>query len=476
MKRILFLSLLIFCLATFFSGFNGTTYYIGADVTDDYASWTAMQVAVQEVAGDTVSFRKGETFREQVTVPNSGTSENVITYTAHGEGANPIINGADLITGWTTVPTNLIDPDASTNESGTYGWIVYQHNTIENDNKTLKITYIDNPEGAIWQFKDSKDLWRDLETGHTYNFSIDAKVNEGSSVTMKIYDNVSVVTVATITNTEFEAKTHQFTAGANPLDCWVLFNGMGDGEICWVDNGYLEEDGRSSDIWQATLATEPGMVFFDGTCGNIQGALVDVDSEFDWFWEANVLYVYYEEDPDGAVDIEASVRDFCIDTNSQDYIVIERLKLKHGISANVLLDGANQTDLNYCISVDGVDGVEMDTAASKVQNCVIYGCTNGIDVDAAGCIKNTIIRSCTDDLEETGANIQKTTNNIEDDSDADPLMTDPTNGDFTLQFGSPCINRGAHVGLFVDFLGLPVPIGHCPDIGAYEHKNGGRIF
>jgi len=60
--------------------------------------------------------------------------------------------------------------------------------------------------------------------------------------------------------------------------------------------------------------------------------------------------------------------------------------------------------------------------------------------------------------------------------ESDPLMTDPGSDDFTLQVGSPCINRGAHVGLFVDYLGLPVPIGHCPDIGAYEHKNGGRLF
>ena len=58
----------------------------------------------------------------------------------------------------------------------------------------------------------------------------------------------------------------------------------------------------------------------------------------------------------------------------------------------------------------------------------------------------------------------------------DPLFTDPGNGDFTLQSGSPCMNKGAHVGLFVDYLGLPVPIGHCPDIGAYEHKGGGNAM
>jgi len=58
----------------------------------------------------------------------------------------------------------------------------------------------------------------------------------------------------------------------------------------------------------------------------------------------------------------------------------------------------------------------------------------------------------------------------------DPLMTDPGSDDFTLQVGSPCINRGTFVGLILDYLGLPVPIGHRPDIGAYEHKNGGAVI
>ena len=58
----------------------------------------------------------------------------------------------------------------------------------------------------------------------------------------------------------------------------------------------------------------------------------------------------------------------------------------------------------------------------------------------------------------------------------DPLMTDPANGDFTLQFGSRCINFGISVGLYLDYLGLPVPIGHRPDIGAYEHKNGSNAI
>ena len=84
-----------------------TTYYIGSDPSDDYTSWAAMQGSVQEVAGDTVSFRRGEIFREQITVPNSGTSGNRITYTSHGTGVLPKIYGSVQVSTWINESGNI---------------------------------------------------------------------------------------------------------------------------------------------------------------------------------------------------------------------------------------------------------------------------------------------------------------------------------------------------------------------------------
>jgi len=49
--------------------------------------------------GNTVYIEKGSTFRELLTVSDSGTEGNVITYTNYGTGALPIISGADVISG-----------------------------------------------------------------------------------------------------------------------------------------------------------------------------------------------------------------------------------------------------------------------------------------------------------------------------------------------------------------------------------------
>lgn len=57
------------------------------------------------------------------------------------------------------------------------------------------------------------------------------------------------------------------------------------------------------------------------------------------------------------------------------------------------------------------------------------------------------------------------------DISADPLLVDPTHGNFHLAPGSSCIDAGDPVNYPVtDFEGDPRPIGLAPDIGADELK------
>ena len=51
--------------------------------------------------GDRVLFNRGDVWREQLTVSSSGTAIQPIIFDAYGTGSNPIISGADNVTGWT---------------------------------------------------------------------------------------------------------------------------------------------------------------------------------------------------------------------------------------------------------------------------------------------------------------------------------------------------------------------------------------
>jgi hypothetical protein len=50
----------------------------------------------------------------------------------------------------------------------------------------------------------------------------------------------------------------------------------------------------------------------------------------------------------------------------------------------------------------------------------------------------------------------------------DPLLVNPPTS-FKLQAASPAINEGVDVSLTTDFIGVAIPQGPTPDIGAYEY-------
>jgi len=86
-----------------------TVYYVdsaaGSDSnngTSTSAPWkTLAHVSSHSyAAGDQILLKKGSTWREQMSVPSSGASGKPITIGAYGSGSPPLINGADLVSGW----------------------------------------------------------------------------------------------------------------------------------------------------------------------------------------------------------------------------------------------------------------------------------------------------------------------------------------------------------------------------------------
>ncbi len=104
MKKILFsifISILLFA-----SQGWATTYYVkngGSDAADGLSDANAWQT-INKVntssfnAGDNIYFNKGDTWREQLTVPSSGSAGSPITFGAYGSGVNPTIDGENVRT------------------------------------------------------------------------------------------------------------------------------------------------------------------------------------------------------------------------------------------------------------------------------------------------------------------------------------------------------------------------------------------
>ncbi len=106
---------LIFTLITHFSA-NAKTYYVsnsGNDNNDGLSTTSPWKTIVKVssfksfAAGDQILFSRGETFYGTLTINNSGTSGNPVTFGAYGSGAKPIITGFTTVSSWTNLGGNI---------------------------------------------------------------------------------------------------------------------------------------------------------------------------------------------------------------------------------------------------------------------------------------------------------------------------------------------------------------------------------
>ena len=87
----------------------GATYYVDATNGDDLNGGLSQSTAWKTIAkvnslkfqsGDYILFKRGDIWREQLTIPSSGTPDYPITFGGYGRGHKPAINAANVISNW----------------------------------------------------------------------------------------------------------------------------------------------------------------------------------------------------------------------------------------------------------------------------------------------------------------------------------------------------------------------------------------
>jgi len=119
----------IFIMIMITSQIFATTYYVDATNGNDNNSGTSPESAWKTInkvnnsyfyPSDSILFKRGEVWREQLIIPSSGSPGNPITFGAYGSGDNPIINGSDLIKGWTNYSGKLWQSTCNTEPKQVY--------------------------------------------------------------------------------------------------------------------------------------------------------------------------------------------------------------------------------------------------------------------------------------------------------------------------------------------------------------------
>jgi len=148
-------------------------------------------------------------------------------------------------------------------------------------------------------------------------------------------------------------------------------------------NAYFLDDMwiKSTTVWQATVAYDPNEVYFDTTRGNEEASLAATNATHDWYWNANVLYVYSATDPDTAYTspgIQLPWRK-AVYADGKDYLTFQNLRLCYGSHGAEFLNGASNIIFDSC-EIDGNYnmGITYNDASGPagdlwtISNCTIH--------------------------------------------------------------------------------------------------------
>lgn len=92
--------------ATYYISNSGNDSNSGLTTTAAWQSLTKVNASIFK-PGDQILFKKGDSWYGSITIKQSGTAGNPITFGAYGTGANPIITGFTTVTGWTNLGNNI---------------------------------------------------------------------------------------------------------------------------------------------------------------------------------------------------------------------------------------------------------------------------------------------------------------------------------------------------------------------------------
>lgn len=188
----------------------------------------------------------------------------------------------------------LIDSNARTFEgTSTYGWAVYGNNTITNDSNTLKITRVDNNQGAYLYLRDATDLTTNLTVGTTYLLKGDFLTTDASKTFTVRISNTGGTDIAynNLNNTSFVTKEFEFVA-AHATNAFIVVENLATDGVVKVDNLTLKEVGISSSGFD-TAVNEPVVpqvplmrynqkMYFDGVDDKLNPSAPDLLVSSDW--------------------------------------------------------------------------------------------------------------------------------------------------------------------------------------------------
>ena len=336
-----------------------------------YPTFTLLVATETLAAGDVVD-GDGNTFRETWTLDGGGSDGSPVTT------QNAKIYGSTEVSGFTEVEEEInygyesTSSDDSEYNSWAYGWAV----DVAADGDLVSYSvYLNTASGNIKMALYTDNAGEaDAYIANSGTASTAAASDQWNVLTPLgsvpltagrywIFLQGSATTVVEWTAQVGQSTTEYFTK--TYADAWPAnTGGTSTHHVAGYQSRFITVSSAVANIWEATAANPGGEIWFidgDGTVhwGNEESALVDVDAEYDWFYDTTVIQVYSTTDPDSAyASIEASTRQYGLYSSGKDYVVIDNIEIAYTYYTNLFL---------------------RDTTGSIVRSNEIHHCGPGLD-------------------------------------------------------------------------------------------------
>ena len=290
-------------------------------------------------AGDSVLFKRGESFYGTITIGKSGAAARTINIGAYGSGVNPVLTGLVSVTSWTSIGTNLWESTGAVSTLSTLKMVVVNGvNTPMGRYPNISSTLTYPPKHLV----PGNNGWLNYES---------------YSGTNQITDN-------------------QLPASPN----WTGAEAVVKKGNWVVDHGLITNHSTHTITYTPTMPNDEGlndMSYF------IQNDIRTLDEQNEWYYNPTTkkVTIYSTSTP---MNVQVGNVQNLINRNDKDYISISNLDLKGSNDDMIFLKGntaGNTTGwviTNCNLSLSGRDGIYCHDSGTgvTVTNNTLTDCNN----------------------------------------------------------------------------------------------------
>jgi hypothetical protein len=311
--------------------------WFGVTSLGDFTTTSQVNAATLS-AGDSILFRRGDTFYGEIIVNNSGTSGNPITYGAYGTGAKPVITGFTNVTSWTNLGSNIWESTSSVSALSNLKMVVINNITI--------------PMGAT----PNRDLtYPFLPNYYTYQ----SHTGNGQGTT-------------TVTSNSLDGTNWTGADIVVRANHWT----MDKESITASSDTTLTYEGQAPGTDGAGIVN--GWGFF------IQNDIRTLDRQNEWYYNPSTkkLSIYSTSSPTG---VQVTNIDTVFYARTKSYINIDNINFQGANTSNIVLSSSHHCTVTNCdIAYSGETALPANNTSNylTVDNCNFY------DLGSAGVWNN----------------------------------------------------------------------------------------